>query len=55
MFRRNEDDIAATSAVTAIGTAEFDKGFAAHRHRAVAALSGTNDNINLVYERLGLH
>ena len=50
MLRGPEDDITAAPAVTAVGTAEFHKSFAAERHRSVTAPAGTDKNLNLIYE-----
>ena len=55
MLGRLEDDVAAATAVPAIGPAELDERLATHRHRPIAALSGPHEHLDLVYERLRLH
>jgi hypothetical protein len=55
MFARLEYDIAAATAVAAVGTAELDERLASERHRAVAAATGANLNNNLIYKRFSFH
>ena len=55
MLGRFENDIAAASAVAAVGPAELDERLAAERSRAVAALAGTDEDLDLIYERLRFH
>ena len=44
------DDIAAASAVAAVGTAEFDEFLAPERHAAGAAVAGAHVNLGLIEE-----
>ena len=48
-------NISSAPAITAVRTAKLDECLAPKRHRAVAPLTGANENYYLIYKCLGFH